>query len=406
MKIAIIGAGAAGCFCAISLKREHPSYEVDVFESSERPLKKVALTGGGRCNLTNTFQDLSNLGQAYPRGEKLMKRILRAFSPQDTREWFEREGIELITEADQRVFPRSQNAMEVVGTLQNAVRKENIQLHLSHRLEQITPQAGHYVLLFGNGKKSTADKVIITCGGLSRRKEEEKLFSLDINIVKPAPSLFSFRIEDNKLRGLAGTTIARCTAGITGSKLRSEGNILITHQGMSGPAILKLSSYAARLMAESSRQENIGINWMGTSGEEEVRQWIRQTISQSPHKHTGSILPERLTSRFWKYLLERSGISSEIPYNALNQKQANRLAATLTHDVYPISGRSRNKEEFVTCGGVSLSEVSPLSLESKTYPGVFFAGEILDIDAITGGFNLQAAWSTAHVVARHIGGTP
>ena len=402
MRIAIIGAGAAGCFCAISLKREHPSYEVDVFESSEKPLKKVALTGGGRCNLTNTFQNLSHPGQAYPRGEKLMKRILRAFSPRDTMEWFEKEGIELITEADQRVFPRSQNAMEVVDTLQNAMRKEHVRLHPSHRLEQIIPRSGQYGLLFGNGRKSVADKVIITCGGLSRWKEGEKLFSLDIDIVKPVPSLFSFRIEDGRLRELAGTTIARCTAGITGSKFRSEGNILITHRGMSGPAILKLSSYAARLMAESSRQENIGINWMGTSGEEEVRQWISHTISLSPHKHTGSITPERLTSRFWKYLLERSGISSEIPYNALNPKQTNRLAATLTHDVYPISGRDRNKEEFVTCGGVSLSEVSPLSLESKTYPGVFLAGEILDIDAITGGFNLQAAWSTAHVVARHV----
>ena len=402
MKVAVIGAGAAGSFCSILIKRLHPLWDVDVFEASDRPMRKLALTGGGRCNLTNTFRNIQNLKQAYPRGDKLMKRILREFSPEDTREWFEKEGVRLTTEADQRIFPCSQNALDVVNTLLASMRKEGISLHLSYRLKKITPSPGGYELAFSNGKKSLSDKVVIVCGGMSSPKVSNQLFSLDMEIIPPVPSLFSFHIEDGRLTALAGTTIGQCTASIPGTKFRSEGSILVTHQGMSGPAILKLSSYAARYMAEMPLPLNIGINWMGRESEEDTRQWIKETIAQSPHKHISSVYPPCLTSRFWKYMLEKSNISTDIPFNALNTKQTNRLTATLTNDIYPIKGKNRNKEEFVTCGGIALSEVYPQSLESRKYPGIFFAGEILDIDAITGGFNLQAAWSTGCAVARHI----
>ncbi len=398
MDIAIIGAGAAGCFCAIHLKRRIPQANIYIYEASKQPLAKVSVTGGGRCNITNTFVDVENLSQVYPRGEQLMKRSLSVFDQNETMAWFEQEGVQLMVQDDQRVFPKSEDAMEVVNKLLFIMKEEKIAIHLSHQVSDVVVSDNRYQLTFTENKlkPATADFLVITSGGL---KQSQFIQSLQLDVVSPVPSLFTFNISLPELTALSGTTIEGCRASIAGTKFRSEGNILITHWGISGPCVLKLSSYAARYLADNNYKAQLIINWLGQQKEEEVRQWLAKTISQFPQKHIGTIYPLSFSLRHWKFLLDRCKIDANQPYKALNSKQFNRIVSTLVNDSYDLSGQSRNKDEFVTCGGIALSSVNLSTLESRQYRHLYFAGEVLDVDAITGGFNLQAAWTTAYVVA-------
>lgn len=455
MKIAIIGAGAAGCFCAVELKRRMPSASVEVFEAVAKALAKVAITGGGRCNLTNSFEGISSLSAAYPRGDKLMKRLFRTFDQKSAWRWFENEGVKLVLQEDHCVFPASQDAMEIVNTLLARMRQAGVTLHTKRKVTGIFPRPdGGYTLSvselskvqslrraqlprgsvaefskeqslrnaqrpvgsvpeFVEGPMSQnyqrrddrnfqADIVVVTTGGSPELSGLGMLDGLELEIVPPVPSLFTFNLPGSPVRELMGTVVDNANASLVGTKLKAAGPLLITHWGMSGPAILKLSSYAARYLAENEYSATLSVNWFGELGEQDVRDRILSLSKDNPQKQILNSHPSELPSRLWTYMITKAGIREDTRWAELGSKGMNRIVNTLINDEYQIRGKSRFKEEFVTCGGVALSNINLNTLESKTHPGLYFAGEVLDVDAITGGFNLQAAWSMGYTVARSI----
>lgn len=436
MKIAIIGAGAAGCFCAVELKRRMPSASVEVFEAGAKALAKVAITGGGRCNLTNSFEGISSLSAAYPRGDKLMKRLFRTFDQKSAWRWFENEGVKLVLQEDHCVFPASQDAMEIVNTLLARMRQAGVTLHTKRKVTGIFPRPdGGYTLSVSelskvqslrhaqlprgsvpefvegpmpqkyqrrDDRNFQADIVVVTTGGGPELTGLGMLDGLELEIVPPVPSLFTLNLPGSPVRELMGTVVDNANASLVGTKLKAAGPLLITHWGMSGPAILKLSSYAARYLAEKEYSATLSVNWFGGLGEQDVRDRILSLSKDNPQKQILNSHPSELPSRLWNYLISKCGIREDTRWAELGSKGMNRLVNTLINDEYQIRGKSRFKEEFVTCGGVALSNINLNTLESKNHPGLYFAGEVLDVDAITGGFNLQAAWSMGYTVARSI----
>ena len=402
-RIAVIGAGAAGCFCAAELRRRLPAVKVDVYESGPKPLAKVAITGGGRCNLTNSFEGIRSLGEAYPRGERLMKRLLRVFSQEDTWRWFEAAGVPLILQDDHCVFPRSQDAMDIVHAL---LRKmEGVNLLLRMPVHSITDgrsepaMTGDDVLtghLLVDGE--AYDAVVVTTGGAP--KGLPLLEGLDLEWVPTVPSLFTFTIQDEGLRALMGLVV-EATVSLPGTPFKADGPLLITDWGLSGPAVLKLSSYAARHLHDAGYQAPLSVNWLSLS-EAETRALLDELSAANPRKQVSNTPPEGLQARLWNYLTVKAGLRPDIRWAELGSKGLNKLVNTLTQDNYAIAGKTKFRDEFVTCGGVALSNLNPATLECKQYPGLYFAGEVLDIDAITGGFNLQAAWTTGYVAAQSI----
>ena len=380
--VAIIGAGAAGCFCAAELRRMAPDVAITVFEAGSRPMAKLAITGGGRCNLTNDFEGIRSLSDAYPRGERVMKRALKAFSNDDTIRWFTERGVPCTLKEDHCWFPCSQDAMDIVRCLLRAMDGADIRVS--------TPVSSIKEL------KDSFDYVVVTTGGMS--KGASMFEGLDLEIVPPVPSLFTLNIPDKSLTALMGLVVD-ASISIPGTSFKADGPLLITDWGVSGPAALKLSSYAARYLAECQYKATVAINWLDRN-ENEVREMLRESASESPQKQISNT--PLLQQRLWEHIISKAGLRPDIRWAELGSKGLNRLTAVLTQDTYPVSGKGKFKEEFVTAGGIGLSNIDLSSLESKKYPGLFFAGEVLDIDAITGGFNLQAAWSTGYVCARSI----
>ena len=380
--VAIIGAGAAGCFCAAGLRRMAPDVAVTVFEAGPRPMAKLAITGGGRCNLTNDFEGIRSLSDAYPRGERVMKRALKAFSNDDTIRWFTERGVPCTLQEDHCWFPCSQDAMDIVRCLLRAMDGADIRVS--------TPVSSIKEL------KDSFDYVVVTTGGMSRGASMFE--GLDLEIVPPVPSLFTLNIPDKSLTALMGLVVD-ASISIPGTSFKADGPLLITDWGVSGPATLKLSSYAARYLAGCQYKATVAINWLDRN-ENEVREMLRKSASESPQKQISNT--PLLQQRLWEHIISKAGLRPDIRWAELGSKGLNRLTAVLTQDTYPVSGKGKFKEEFVTAGGIGLSNIDLSTLESRKYPGLLFAGEVLDIDAITGGFNLQAAWSTGYVCARSI----
>lgn len=424
MKVAVVGGGAAGCFCAINLRRMAPSAEVYLFEAGEKTLAKVAVTGGGRCNLTNSFGGhidsrggFEKLGGIYPRGENLMKRALMRFGHADTMDWFENEGIALALQEDGCVFPASQDAGEIVGKLQYLMRRTGVKIHTGSPVASVKEMMKSF------------DAVVVAVGGKPSASGYGFLDGLDLEIEPPCPSLYTFELCGSRttagrsggdtperggqdgispLKELAGIVVNGCAVSITGTAFRAEGALLITDWGVSGPAVLRLSSFAARHLAGCGFKAGLTISWCnaisGDSGRSTdiTAAYLRDIASRNPDRQVANTHQKGLSSRLWQYLTRRSGLRSDIRWKELGTKGFNRLVNTLSGDCYTICGKGRYKEEFVTCGGVALSNLNLNTLEARKYPGLYFAGEILDIDAVTGGFNLQAAWSTGYVVAESI----
>ena len=387
-RIAVIGAGAAGCFCTAELRRLRPDFRVDVYESGPKALAKVAVTGGGRCNLTNSFEGIRSLAEAYPRGERLMKRLMKQFSQEDTWRWFEDAGVPLVLQDDHCVFPRSQDAMDIVHALLR--RMEGVNLLLRTPVHAIGPD------LTVDGE--AYDAVVVTTGGAP--KGLPLLEGLDLEWVPTAPSLFTFTIQDEGLRALMGLVV-EATVSIPGTTFKADGPLLITDWGLSGPAVLKLSSYAARHLHDAGYKAPLSVNWLSLS-EAETRALLEELSTANPRKQVSNTPPAGLQARLWNYLTVKAGLRLDIRWAELGSKGLNKLVNTLAQDSYTIAGKTKFRDEFVTCGGVALSNLNPATLESKQYPGLYFAGEVLDIDAITGGFNLQAAWTTGYVAAQSI----
>lgn len=410
LHIAIIGGGAAGFFAAIAAKRKFPHADITVFEKAPRVLAKVEVTGGGRCNLTNSFQEISDLKQAYPRGHKLMKRLFRQFDYHDAYEWFEANGVALVTQEDQCVFPQSQDSHSIIDCLVDTAKTLGVKIRCNHCLAAITQLEDGRLLLTlktSKGKESQEeiafDRVAVTTGGHPRMESFRHLADLGHKIEPPIPSLFTFNIADKAFKSLMGTVVDPVFTSVPGTKLKAEGPLLITHWGMSGPAVLKLSSHAARLLHGSNYQVRMAVNWVHESNRSLVEEGIHGIIAANPQKQLASIRPFGLPSRLWTYLIQKMGYAPEKKWGEMGKKGCNLLIETLTNDQYQVNGKGTFKEEFVTCGGVSLESIDQHTLESKLCPHLFFAGEVLDVDAITGGFNLQAAWTMGYVVGQNIG---
>ena len=388
-KTAIVGGGAAGFFLAINLKEMVPDMQVTIFERSNKVLAKVEVSGGGRCNCTNSFAEISDLQMAYPRGHRLLKRLFKGFNHEDAYEWFENHGVELVTQDDECVFPKAQDSHAIIDCFLRLAQRYHIIIGKGRRIQQLDELEGY-------------DYVAVTTGGSPKGEGLRWLAALGHEIEAPVPSLFTLSINDKQLTALQGLVVDEVTAFIPGTKMKATGPLLLTHWGMSGPAILKLSSYAARWLAEHDYQQPLSIKWTPLT-ETEVQEQLHHAMVKEPQKQLTTFCPLQLPQRLWTYLLEKSiGERSRIRWSELNKKDINRLVNTLTNDSYQTSGKGTFKDEFVTCGGIALSSVNAQTLESKHVKNLYFAGEVLDIDGITGGFNFQAAWTTAYTVAKAI----
>lgn len=401
--IAIIGGGAAGFFSALSIKQQVPQAQVTIYEANAKVLAKVAITGGGRCNLTNTFNNITDLSQAYPRGHRLLKRLFKTFDHLHTYRWFEQHGVPLTVQPDQCVFPVSQNAQSVVQCLVQPCAQMGIAIKLNHRLVRIeNPVPQQFVLHFANGTTLQAHYVLIAVGGSPTGKGWQFLSTLQHSLEPPMPSLFTFNIAQQGLNKLMGTVVNPVSVSVPTTKFQAEGPLLVTHWGVSGPATLKLSSQGAMWMHQQNYRFNLSINWLHTLSQQQAHNLLGTFAQQQAAKQIGTLAPQALPSRLWHHLIEKGKLAPTKRWNELGKKDLNRLVNLLTNDTYMVSGKGTFKEEFVTCGGVALNELHPNTLESKFHPGLFFAGEVLNIDAITGGFNLQAAWTTGYVAAQAI----
>jgi len=389
MKTAVVGGGAAGFFLAVNLKEMMPSMQVDIFERSSRVLAKVEVSGGGRCNCTNTFEGVADLGAVYPRGHRLLKRLFCDFGPREAYVWWERHGVPLTVQPDHCVFPAAQDAHAIIDCLTMAARRLGVGLFTGHAIQHVGQLDGY-------------DYIVVTTGGSPSGKGLEWLRLLGHDIVPPVPSLFSLGSSDPALKALMGTVAEHASVLLAATKVRTEGALLITHWGLSGPAILRLTSHAARILHEHDYRMTLLVNWLGRS-EATVREELALTATAHRMKQLTSVAPDGMTQRLWAYIVEKSlGQRASLRWDDIGKKDFNRLVNTVVADSIDICGRAPFRDEFVTCGGVSLKSVHPATLESRVRPGMYFAGEVLDIDGVTGGFNFQAAWTTAYTVAKAI----
>lgn len=397
MKIAVIGGGAAGFFSAIHASE--PGVEVTLFEKTPKLLSKVKVSGGGRCNVTHRPMEISKLIKNYPRGEKFLKKVFRHFSIEDTFTWFESRGVRLKIEEDGRVFPVTDSSQTVIDALLRAAEKAHVNIRLSTGIKEINPADGYYELISEKGV-FRANKVIICSGGNPKTENYSFLKSLNHKLKDPIPSLFTFNTPGEPIRALMGLSVGDAVVKIEGTKLSYRGPVLITHWGISGPAVLKLSAFGAEWLFDHQYRGRAIINWCGELNEGDYLNQLTQYAQAHPNRKIWGHPLFSIPSRLWEYLAQKAGIEESKLYGNLSKKEVNRLVQNLFCCILVVNGKTTFKEEFVTAGGIPLNEVNPESMESKFHPNVFFAGEVLDVDGITGGFNFQAAWSTGFLAGK------
>jgi predicted Rossmann fold flavoprotein len=398
MQIAIIGGGAAGFFAAITCAEANRDSTVIIFERGKSVLEKVKISGGGRCNVMHACYDPKALVQYYPRGSKELLGAFMQFGPQQTVEWFEKRGVKLKTEADGRMFPVTDDAQTISDCLQRAAHQARVQVRTSTRVEKITRNADSkkwQLWLQGESKPLEFHKVMIAAG--SSTAVWEQLGGLGHTIVEPVPSLFTFNIKDSRIKDLLGISVPEARLRIPGTKLEASGPLLITHWGMSGPAILRLSAWGARELSRMQYQFTLEVNWTGKFNLVEITTQLQEQKTGNPKKSIAANTQFGLPIRLWQRLTAAAGIDETLRWADIDKKRLQQLAAEIGAGAFKVTGKSTFKEEFVTAGGVLLKEVNFKTFESRVLPGLFMAGEILDIDAITGGFNFQAAWTGGHL---------
>lgn len=402
MHVAVVGGGAAGFFAAINVKENYPDAEVVIFEKSNQVLSKVKVSGGGRCNLSNACTSITELAGAYPRGGKALKRAFHSFDNKAAMQWFESRGVALVVEADGCVFPRSQNSQSIIDCFLEQTRALNIQVTLECAVKAIVQAGSQLELVFSEKSCSekTFDKVIVASGGSPRREGLAWLEKLNHKIVDPVPSLFTFKMPDEPVEDLMGVVVEKTLISLQGTRFKADGPVLFTHWGMSGPAILKLSALGARMLSEAGYLFKIQINWTNVRNQDEVVAQLQRIVTEHGRKLLSNFRPYALPERLWQNLLEKSDLPSGKKWGELGKSGVNRLTSILCNDVYEVNGRTRFKEEFVTCGGVSLESIDFKTMQSKVCRNLYFAGEVMDIDGITGGYNFQAAWTTAFIASK------
>ncbi|MFN0727957.1 BaiN/RdsA family NAD(P)/FAD-dependent oxidoreductase [Polaribacter gochangensis] len=398
-KIIIIGGGAAGFFTAINAKEQNPNLDITILEKGNDVLQKVKISGGGRCNVTHACFEPKELVKFYPRGEKELLGPFHTFMTGDTFEWFDDHGVPLKIEEDNRVFPEANTSQAIIDCFQNAVDKLGIKVLKNHGVNSVEKENNQWKINTKN-ETFTADKLVIAAG--SSNKIWELVTTLDHSIIQPVPSLFTFNIKDKRIIDLLGISVPNATVNIVGTKLESSGPLLITHWGMSGPAVLKLSAFGARILAEKGYQYNVEVNWLSRPTDKIVNVLLNLKKKQ-PKKQVFLKSPfAEIPRRLWERFVAASDITETFKWADLSNSHIEKLANQLTKGVFNANGKSTFKEEFVTAGGIDLKEINFKRFESRKHNNLFFVGEILNIDAVTGGFNFQNAWTGGFIVAKAI----
>ena len=401
MRIVVVGGGAAGYFAALSAATHHPHAEVVIHEKSNKLLAKVRISGGGRCNVTHDCLQARKLASNYPRGEKFLRKSFELFAVKDTVEWFARRGVDLKVEADGRMFPVTDDSNTIIEALTSAADELGVQVSTGSGIERIMKDGEAFTLMTTSGRTFQADRLIITTGGHPKRSGYDLLDPFGHTIVPPVPSLFTFNMPDDPIRELMGVVVP-ARVRIAGTDLESKGPVLVTHWGLSGPAVLRLRAWGARSLNEKGYAFTVQVNWLEGLSEDLVRQKFHTDSMVFGRKMADNTNPFKLPKRFWAYLLNKAGIPLAQVWDTVAKKERNRLIDLLTNDRYDVKGKTTFKEKFVTAGGVALDEVDPLTMESRKVKGLYFAGEILDVDGPTGGFNFQAAFSTGWLAGKSI----
>ncbi|NEO83993.1 MAG: NAD(P)/FAD-dependent oxidoreductase [Spirulina sp. SIO3F2] len=403
MQVIVIGGGAAGFFGAIACAQADPQAQITILEAASQPLGKVRISGGGRCNVTHHCFDPKVLIQHYPRGGKTLLGPFSRFQPQDTIAWFKQRGVALKTEADGRMFPVTDDSATIVDCLLTEAKRRGVQLRVRCPVRDLQPHKQQWQVMLKKGELLRGDRVLIATGSnpLGYRWAKQAGHT----IISPVPSLFTFKVSDRRLTGLAGISVqsVQVQIGSKKQKLQQTGPLLITHWGVSGPAVLKLSAWGARWLHEQQYQLPLTVNWLPKLNVETVKDWLNQTKQQAPKRQVGNSSPPEIPKRLWQRFVVAAGLTPEQPWAEVSKKAIVRLAQELTQGQYQIQGKGVFKEEFVTCGGVKLAEVDFKTMASRKALGLFFAGEILDIDGVTGGFNFQNAWTTGWLAGQGMG---
>ena len=396
MKIAVIGGGAAGFFSALSAKEDNPKSEVTIYEKSDKILAKVKVSGGGRCNVTHSCFKVGDLVKFYPRGGKQLKKSFNIFNTNHTVAWYKDRGVNLITEADNRMFPESNKSLTIINCLLDEALRLGVTIKRQTVVQELKPD-GDQIKLKIDEFDYAFDKVIVATGGSPKASGLNWLKALGHEIVPPIPSLFTFNMPEEKIIDLQGVVSKNAIVRVQGSKLSQNGPLLVTHWGMSGPAILKTSAWEARNLSEKNYTFSIQVNWIGNTNEDEVRTLLNRSFYNYGKKKVINVIPFELPNSLWKHLLETSEIDENMVAGEVGKKAKNILINNIVNATYEVNGKTTFKEEFVTCGGVSLKDINMKTMESKVVPNLYFAGEVLDIDGVTGGFNFQAAWTTGFI---------
>jgi predicted Rossmann fold flavoprotein len=401
-KVIVIGGGAAGFFFAVNCAELHPDYDITIIEKSNKLLEKVRISGGGRCNVTHACFDPKLLTKNYPRGERELLGAFHRFMTSDTVRWFEDRGVEIKTEDDGRMFPVTDNSETIAQCLLKSAQQYGVKIRTHEEIDTMVHIDGRWKLTTANDEVLNADIIFIATGSALRMWD--MLRHMGYRVAEPVPSLFTFNIKDPRINGLQGISAERVTVKILDTKLEQSGPLLITHWGLSGPAILKLSAWGARILKDKKYNFQVSVNWTGMMSNNETLDFLKKHKEEFPKRSVIGKPLFKLSSRLWESLCKYAGLSEKVPINwaDMSKKDMEKLAQTLSNSVFQVTGKSTFKDEFVTCGGVELDQIDLKTFKSKLHPDLFFAGEVLNIDAITGGFNFQAAWTGAWIAAQNV----
>jgi hypothetical protein len=401
-RLIVIGGGAAGVFCAVNAARMAQSLKVIVLERSQRLLSKVKVSGGGRCNLTHLCDDIPEMSTCYPRGKNFVKKGFHLFFTKDTVEWFEERGVPVVAESDGRMFPESNTSESIIKCLMTEANRYSVDFRMNCAVSHVEKRNGLFVIRTATGEELESDFLCIACGGFPKLEQYHWIVSLGHTIKSPVPSLFTFNIPDNPITSLMGVSVQDAMVRISGTNFKDRGPVLITHWGLSGPAVIRLSALAARELSESGYTFQIRINWAPEENPDTVRQLFVFQRQSHGYAILSSKNPLLLPQRLWFFLLEQSGIPEATKWSDLTSRQQSLLTENICSQCFDVRGKTTFKEEFVTAGGIVTSEIDPQTMESRKVSALFFAGEIMDVDGITGGYNFQHAWTSGWIAAQAI----
>lgn len=400
MRVAIVGGGAAGFFAAITCAEANSKNEIVIFEKTSQPLQKVRISGGGRCNVTHACFDARDFTARYPRGARELIAPFHKFGAAETVEWFQQRGVKLKTEADGRMFPITDSSATVIDCLQFEARQAGVKLFTRRGVENISRLEDEFLLGLTNGERFPCDRVLLATGGARNEIGAKLATSLGHTIEPPVPSLFSFEASCDSLARLSGISVADVEVSVNATKLRERGALLITHRGVSGPVILRLSAWGARALHALDYHFTARINWLPQFTETEITLEFQRNRDAHPNRLIVNSPLGGLPARLWEQLAVESGVTPAMRWANLTRAAAKEFVRRLSGREIAVDGKSLNKDEFVTCGGVNLREVNFQTMESRFARGLYFAGELLDVDGITGGFNFQSAWTTGWIAGK------